>query len=67
METANAFGNEYNYLATSNIPINMPVSGKAYTFKNVGMNSAKTFYLKYVDESTGVTTTNNAAEATPFV
>ena len=31
------------------------------------MNSAKTFYLKYVDESTGVTTTNNAAEATPFV
>ncbi|MBS7408862.1 MAG: hypothetical protein KIG47_07115, partial [Prevotellamassilia sp.] len=30
VETANAFGNEYNDLTTS-IPINMPVSGKAYT------------------------------------
>ena len=68
VETANAFGNAYNYLETCiPIPINMPVSGKAYTFKNVGKNSATTFYLKYVDASTGVTTTDNAAEATPFV
>ncbi|MDY4058744.1 MAG: hypothetical protein SOY63_02935, partial [Alloprevotella sp.] len=68
VETANAFGNAYNYLETCiPIPINMPVSGKAYTFKNVGKNSATAFYLKYVDASTGVTTTDNAAEATPFV
>lgn len=67
VETANAFGNDYNYLATSSIPLNMPVSGKAYTFKNVAYDSENRWYLKYVDESTGVTTTNNAAEATPFV
>ena len=68
VETANAFGNAYNYLETCiPIPINMPVSGKAYTFKNVGKNSATAFYLKYVDASTGVTTTDNAAKATPFV
>ncbi len=67
VETANAFGNDYNYLATNSIPLNMPVSGKAYTFKNVAYDSENRWYLKYVDESTGVTTTNNAAEATPFV
>ena len=67
VETANAFGNDYNYLATSSIPLNMPVSGKAYTFKNVAYDSEKRWYLKYVDESTGVITTENAAEATPFV
>ena len=67
VETANAFGNDYNYLATSSIPLNMPVSGKAYTFKNVAYDSENRWYLKYVDESTGVITTENAAEATPFV
>lgn len=68
VETANAFGEDYNYLASiSSIPLNMPVSGKAYTFKNVAYDSENRWYLKYVNESTGVTTTKNAAEATPFV
>lgn len=44
VETANAFGNDYNYLATSSIPLNMPVSGKAYTFKNVAYDSENRWY-----------------------
>ena len=51
--------------ATSDI--SMPVDGKAYTFKNVAYDSENRWYLKYVDEATGITLTSNAVEATTFV
>lgn len=47
--------------------ISMPVDGKAYTFKNVAYDSENKWYLKYVNESTGITLTSYAVEATTFV
>lgn len=47
--------------------ISMPVDGKAYTFKNVAYDSENRWYLKYVNETTGITLTSYAVEATTFV
>ena len=55
-----------NYMIETS-DISMPEDGKAYRFKNVAYDSEKRWYLKYVDESTDVSTTENADEATPFV
>ena len=60
---ANNFGNAYNYVSST--PINMPVNGKAYRFKNKAYGEDKYFYFKY--NESGVTTTENEAEATTFV
>lgn len=68
VSVANAFGNAYNYLSSqSTISINMPVSGKAYRFKNKAYGEDTYWYFKYVDEGTGLSTTANVAEATTFV
>ena len=68
VSVANNFGNAYNYLSSqSTISINMPVSGKAYRFKNKAYDTEKYWYFKYVDEGTGLSTTENVAEATTFV
>ena len=63
VSVANTFGNAYNYL--SSIPINMPVNGKAYRFKNKAYGLDKYFYFKYNESD--VTTTEAEAEATTFV
>lgn len=63
VSVANTFGNAYNYL--SSIPINMPVNGKAYRFKNKAYGVDKYWYFKY--NESGVTTTEAEAEATTFV
>lgn len=60
---ANNFGNAYNYVSST--PINMPVNGKAYRFKNKAYGVDKYFYFKY--NESGVTTTEAEAEATTFV
>lgn len=66
VSVANDFGNAYNYLSSqSTISINMPVSGKAYRFKNKAYGEDKYFYFKY--NESGVTMTGNEAEATTFV
>lgn len=66
VSVANNFGNAYNYVSST--PINMPVNGKAYRFKNKAYGSTDTYwYFKYVDETTGLSTTANVAEATTFV
>lgn len=68
VSVANNFGNAYNYLSSqSTISINMPVSGKAYRFKNKAYGADTYWYFKYVDEGTGLSTTGNVAEATTFV
>ncbi len=63
VSVANDFCNAYNDL--SSISINMPVNGKAYRFKNKAYGEDKYFYFKY--NESGVTTTENEAEATTFV
>ena len=63
VSVANDFCNAYNDL--SSIPINMPVNGKAYRFKNKAYGVDKYFYFKY--NESGVTTTEAVAEATTFV
>ena len=63
VSVANTFGNAYNYL--SSLPINMPVNGKAYRFKNKAYGLDKYFYFKYNESD--VTTTEAEAEATTFV
>lgn len=66
VSVANNFGNAYNYLSSiTTIPINMPVNGKAYRFKNKAYGVDKYFYFKY--NESGVTTTEAVAEATTFV
>ena len=66
VSVANNFGNAYNYLSsTTTIPINMPVNGKAYRFKNKAYGVDKYWYFKY--NESGVTTTEAEAEATTFV
>lgn len=66
VSAANAFSDAYLYItSTTSIPFIMPVSGKAYKIKNIAFNSEKKFYFKYT--SSGITTTENADEATPFV
>lgn len=66
VSAANAFSDAYLYItSTTSIPVNMPVSGKAYKIKNIAFNSEKKFYFKYT--SSGIATTENADEATPFV
>lgn len=60
---ANNFGNAYNFVSST--PINMPVSGKAYRFKNKAYGANRYFYFKY--NESGVTITENVAEATTFV
>lgn len=68
VSVANNFGNAYNYLSSqSTISINMPVSGKAYRFKNKAYGEDTYWYFKYVDETTGISTTANVDEATTFV
>lgn len=66
VSVANNFGNAYNYLSSiTTIPINMPVNGKAYRFKNKAYGVDKYWYFKY--NESGVTTTEAEAEATTFV
>ena len=66
VSAANNFGNAYNYLSPiTTIPINMPVNGKAYRFKNKAYGVDKYWYFKY--NESGVTMTENEAEATTFV
>ena len=48
----------------SSTDINMPVDGKAYTFKNVQKNG-KTFYFKYAES--GITLSENEDDAEVFV
>ena len=66
VSAANAFSDAYLYItSTTSIPVNMPVSGKAYKIKNIAYGSPNTWYFKYA--SSGITTTSDVNEATPFV
>ena len=58
---------KYENYKKSTTNIALPADGKAYTFKNVAYDSENRWYLKYVDEATGITLTPNAEEATTFV
>lgn len=64
VSAANDFSSAY-ISVTSSIPVNMPVSGKAYKIKNIAYGSPNTWYFKYA--SSGITTTSDVNEATPFV
>ncbi|MGM9693643.1 MAG: hypothetical protein ACI3YC_01360 [Alloprevotella sp.] len=64
VSTANAFSSAY-ITVTSSIPLNMPVSGKAYKIKNIAFGTTAQWYFKYA--SSGITTTSDVNEATPFV
>ena len=66
VSAADAFSKAYLYItSTTSIPFIMPVSGKAYKIKNIAYNSPNTWYFKYA--SSGITTTSDVNEATPFV
>lgn len=66
VSAANAFSDAYLYItSTTSIPVNMPVSGKAYKIKNIAYDSPNTWYFKYAESGIGLT--QNADEATPFV
>lgn len=66
VSAANDFSSAYLYItSTTSIPFIMPVSGKAYKIKNIAYGSPNTWYFKYA--SSGITTTSDVNEATPFV
>ena len=58
---------KYENYKKSTTNIALPADGKAYTFKNVAYDSENRWYLKYVNETTDITLTPNAEEATTFV
>lgn len=66
VSAADAFSKAYLYItSTTSIPVNMPVSGKAYKIKNIAFGTTAQWYFKYA--SSGITTTSDVNEATPFV
>ena len=66
-ENLSALSTKLTAYSSATSDISMPVDGKAYTFKNVAYDSENRWYLKYVNETTGITLTSNAEEATTFV
>ena len=66
-ENLSALSTKLTAYSSATSDITMPVDGKAYTFKNVAYDSENRWYLKYVNETTGITLTSNAEEATTFV
>ena len=66
-ENLSALSTKLTAYSSATSDISMPVDGKAYTFKNVAYDSENRWYLKYVNETTGITLTSNAVEATTFV